>query len=101
MYYHTIHYNKMISSNDMKFITSASIEAEKSPVLMRHGAVAVVNGKIMGKGYNHYRSSSSDGFISNCYACHAEIAALRNMFYTCGTNTYGKHSNNIKVVYGY
>ena len=88
----------MLSNNDMKFIVHATSEAQKSPVLMRHGAVAVVNGKIMGRGHNHYRTTSKDQFISNTCTCHAEIASLRNMFYNCGTNTYGKHGNNIKVV---
>ena len=55
----------MISATDMKFLMCATCEAEKSPVLMRHGAVAVANGKVLGKGYNHYRSTSMDGFIVN------------------------------------
>ena len=88
----------MISATDMKFLMCATCEAEKSPVLMRHGAVAVANGKVLGKGYNHYRSTSMDGFIVNTCTCHAEMACLRNMFYNNRTNTYGKHSNNIKVV---
>lgn len=88
----------ILSTRDMSFINSAINEATKSEVLMRHGAVAVTNGKIMGRGHNHYRSSSKDDFIKNTCTCHAEIASLRNMFHTCGTNTYGKHSNSIKVV---
>ena len=88
----------MLSTRDMTFINSAINEATKSEVLMRHGAVAVTNGKIMGRGHNHYRSSSKDDFIKNTCTCHAEIASLRNMFHSCGTNTYGKHSNSIKVV---
>lgn len=88
----------MISMTDMRYITHAAYEAEKSPVLMRHGAVAVVNGKIVGRGHNHYRSTSRDNFIKNTCTCHAEIACLRNMFYTYGTNTYGKNSIPIKVV---
>ena len=83
---------------DLRYITHAAYEAEKSPVLMRHGAVAVVNGKIVGRGHNHYRSTSRDNFIKNTCTCHAEIACLRNMFYTYGTNTYGKNSIPIKVV---
>ena len=51
----------------------------------------------MGTGHNHYKCFSKDGFISNTGTCHAEIASLRNMFHKCGSNTYGKHSNNIKV----
>ncbi len=88
----------ILSTRDMTFINSAINEATKSEVLMRHGAVAVTNGKIMGRGHNHYRSSSKDDFIKNTCTCHAEIASLRNMFHTCSTNTYGKHSNSIKVV---
>ena len=88
----------MLSTRDMTFINSAIKEATKSEVLMRHGSVAVTNGKIMGRGHNHYRSTSKDDFINNTCTCHAEIASLRNMFHSCGTNTYGKHSNSIKVV---
>ncbi len=88
----------MLSSTDYKLLNSAAFEAQKSHVLMRHGAVAVTNGKILGRGHNHYRSTSKDDFIQNTCTCHAEIACLRNMFHTCGTNTYGKHSNSIKVV---
>ena len=87
-----------ISNTDAKFINVAYEESLKSDVLMKHGAVAVVNGKIMGKGYNNYRTFSKDNFIRNTCTCHAEISALRSMYYKCGTNTYGKHSNNIKVV---
>ena len=87
----------MISVTDLKYISHAAVQAEKSPVLMRHGAVAVVNGKIVARGHNHYRSTSRDNFIKDTCTCHAEIACLRNMFYTYGTNTYGKNSIPIKV----
>jgi hypothetical protein len=87
-----IHNASMLSNSDQAFINSAFNEALKSPVLMRHGAVAVVNRKIMGRGYNHYRSHSKDSFIVNSCTCHAEIASLRNMFHSCG-----KQSNSIKV----
>ena len=89
----------MVSVTESRFVNAAIQEAMKSPVLMRHGAVAVASGKIMGRGFNHYRTNSKDNFISNTCTCHAEIASLRNMFHTCTTNTYGKHSNNIKVDY--
>ena len=86
------------SVTDMRYISLAMEEAQKSKVLMRHGALAVVNGKIMGRGHNHYRTNSKDNFIKNTCTCHAEIACMRDMFYRCGSNTYGKHSNSIKVV---
>tara|TARA_B100001093_G_scaffold213898_1_gene205154 strand:- start:79 stop:357 length:279 start_codon:yes stop_codon:yes gene_type:complete len=87
-----------LSITDMKFVNYAANEAVKSPVLMRHGSVAVANGKILGRGHNHYRCTSRDNFISNTCTCHAEIACLRNMFHSCGTNTYGKNGISIKVV---
>lgn len=87
----------MISNTDYRFIVEATSQAMKSPVLMRHGAVAVSNGKIMGKGFNHYRSNSKDDFIKNTCTCHAEIACLRNMYYSCSSNEYGKHGISIKV----
>lgn len=92
-----IHANHNVTNNEQTFINHAFNEALKSPVLMRHGAVAVANGKVLGRGHNHYRTYSKDCFISNTCTCHAEIASLRNMFHSCGNNTYGKHSNSIKV----
>mgnify|MGYP001220771705 FL=1 len=83
------------STRDLVFNVAANM-AMKSPVLMRHGSVAVACGKIMGRGFNNYRTSSKDSFIVNTCTCHAEIACLRNMFHNCTTNTYGKHGNNIK-----
>ena len=88
----------MLSNTDMRYIIQAASEAEKSPVLMRHGSVAVANGKVRGRGHNHYKGHSKDGFITNSCTCHAEIASLRNMFHSCCTNAYGKHGNNIKGV---
>lgn len=79
----------MISKKDFSFINMAANEAHNSPCLMRHGCVAVLNGRIIGKGYNNYRCSSRDGFIHNCMTCHAEIAALRQVH---------KHTQKFKKV---
>jgi len=68
-----------ISNKEDRFIQSAAEQAAQSPCLMRHGCVAVLNGRIVGRGYNNYRSKSKDGFINNCMTCHAEIAALRQV----------------------
>jgi deoxycytidylate deaminase len=69
----------IISNKEDRFIQSAIEQAEMSPCLMRHGCVAVRNGRIVGRGYNNYRCRSKDGFINNCMTCHAEIAALREV----------------------
>ena len=68
-----------ISNKEDRFIQSAAEQAEMSPCLMRHGCVAVRNGRIVGRGFNNYRSKSKDGFINNCMTCHAEIGALRQV----------------------
>jgi tRNA(Arg) A34 adenosine deaminase TadA len=86
----------MISRAEEIFINIASIEAEKSSLLMRHGCVVVKNGKIVGRGYNNPRSTSRDNFIQNSCSCHAEMAALRQFYHRSLTNTYGKYSESIK-----
>ena len=71
-----------LSASDHSFLSLASLEASKSNLQQRHGAVAVTNGKIRGRGYNSGRTQSSDGFINNTCSCHAEIAALRDMWHS-------------------
>lgn len=90
----------ILSSTDERYLCSAADEAKKSNLLSRHGCVAVANGKILGRGYNSSRTRSRDGFICNTCSCHAEVAALRNMFHSCSTNTYGKYGKHIKVAGG-
>ena len=51
----------MISVKDDQFISAACNLAMQSNMLQRHGCVAVVNGKIVGEGYNNYRNYSKDG----------------------------------------
>ena len=63
--------------NDEKFVAIAVIEAEKSALPARLGCVAVVNGKIIARGFNHYRTFSKDGLIENTCSCHAEMDVLR------------------------
>ena len=68
-----------VSNKDERFIQKAAEQASQSPCLMRHGCVAVINGRVVGRGYNNYRCVSRDGFIHNCMTCHAEMAALREV----------------------
>lgn len=88
----------MISATDEAFMCYAANEATKSDLQSRHGCVAVVSGKILGRGHNSSRTQSCDGFIKNTCSCHAEVAALRDLWHSCGTNTYGKYSKQIKGV---
>lgn len=63
--------------SDEKYAISALREATKSDLCMRHGCVAVVSGKIVARGHNHYRTYSNDGLLDTCFSCHAEIDVLR------------------------
>ena len=65
------------SNSDYRYMSIAADEAHKSSVLYRHGCLAVVSGKIMARGHNHYRSYSKDGLIKHACTCHAEIDVLR------------------------
>ncbi|MAH21019.1 MAG: hypothetical protein CMB96_06270 [Flavobacteriaceae bacterium] len=71
-----------ISKSDQHFINEAFNASLESPCQMRHGCVAVANGKIVGRGCNHYRSLSRDGIVQNTCTCHAEMAAIRNCLRT-------------------
>lgn len=80
------------------YISEASLEATKSPCRTQHGCVAVVNGRIIARGHNHYRNSSSDGFVNDICTCHAEMAALRNIYRTInGRGHYNKNTKRNKI----
>ena len=49
-----------VSMRDRAFASRAFDCAQKSTMLMRHGCVAVANGRVISTGYNHDRSHSSD-----------------------------------------
>ena len=91
----------MLSAKNQRFINFAAEECLKSQVLMRHGCVAVMNGKVVGRGYNNYRNRTSDGFVGeNVCTCHSEMAALREvhkMLRVGSCNNYGKWMDSIKV----
>ena len=78
----------MLSIKDQKFINIALEECCKSNVLMRHGCVAVMNGKIIAQGHNSYRNRTNDGFINNQGSCHAEISVLRSIFHIHSNKKY-------------
>ena len=71
----------MISASEEQYMQLALDVAQKSPCNMKHGAVCVVKGRVVGRGYNHYRGQARDGFIQNSCTCHAEIAAVRNAYH--------------------
>tara|TARA_R110002074_G_scaffold377069_1_gene554403 strand:- start:204 stop:476 length:273 start_codon:yes stop_codon:yes gene_type:complete len=85
----------MVSVTDENYLSYAANEASKSTLLSQHGCIAVANGKIIGRGHNSCRTQSQDGFICNTCSCHAEMAALREVYKQTSTQ-YGNHINMIK-----
>lgn len=85
--------SKQIFKRDYKFAGIAEEMSHKSQMLMRHGCVAVRNGRIIAKGYNHYRTRVR-GFSCGC-SCHAEIDVLRKCFKEGNGNTRERD----KVIY--
>jgi len=65
------------TQNDERFVSVAVSEAEKSTLSAKLGCVAVVSGKIIARGFNHYRTFSKDGLIEKTCSCHAEMDVLR------------------------
>ena len=60
----------------------------ESNINIRHGCVAVLNGKVVAQGFNNERCFSSDGLIRETWCCHAEIDTIRKLLYSViGTKT--------------
>jgi deoxycytidylate deaminase len=72
--------------------------ALRSPIKIRHGCVAVLNGKVVAQGFNHERCFSRDGLITRTSCCHAEIDAVRKTCYAltrCKWLTEATRNNRI------
>lgn len=85
-----------ISQQDEHFIQAALVEAQNSPCNMKHGAVAVSGGKILGRGFNHYRCHTRDGIVGDSCTCHAEMAAIRQILRRVN-HSHGHFEHSIKV----
>ena len=90
-----------VSTSDEQYVSRAAEAALNSQMLMKHGCVAVLNGKIIATGCNNDRNYSNDGFVNhNVCSCHAEIDVLRKVYHSCmSSNTKGKAGNWRKVFY--
>ena len=75
------------TNNDDKYVSLAAAEAEKSQLRAKLGCIAVVSGKVIAKGCNHYRTFSKDKLIEKTCSCLAEIDVLRKCL---------KHNKNEK-----
>lgn len=86
----------LLSLTEQRYVIHAALESTKSDLVSKHGCVAVANGKIIGRGHNSSRTQSRDGFIRNTCSCHAEIAAIRDVFHTNFDNTFCKYRTKMK-----
>lgn len=84
-----------LTSSDYYYLMKAANESINSHMASKHGCVAVLNGKIIGRGHNSDRTQSNDGFINKSCSCHAEIAAIRNVWHQ---NCNGSQFKNYQCV---
>ena len=81
----------MLSINDQTYLCHAAHESTKSTLPSRHGAIAVVNGRIMGRGHNSDRTQSQDGL----FMIHAHVMRRSRHCVICGTPAAQIHMENI------
>lgn len=67
-----------LSKKHTRCIQEAINQSNKSPCAQRHGCVIAGGGKILGQGFNNYRTQFNDKINRNCTSCHAEIHAIKN-----------------------
>jgi deoxycytidylate deaminase len=79
-----VYRQRHISNKDQRFASIALDEAAKSTLLMQHGCIAVLSGKIIAKACNNIRSHSKDGLLHyrKCCSAHAEICVLHKLCIT-------------------
>ena len=79
-----VYRQRHISNKDQRFASIALDEAAKSTLLMQHGCIAVLSGKVIAKGCNNIRSHSKDGLLHyrKCCSAHAEICVLHKLCIT-------------------
>ncbi len=79
-----VYRQRHISNKDQRFASIALDEAAKSKLLMQHGCIAVLSGKVIAKACNNIRSHSKDGLLHyrKCCSAHAEICVLHKLCIT-------------------
>ena len=86
-----------LSHKESNYISEAINEAKQSPVKIRHGAIAITGGRVIAKGFNHYRTQSADGYMGGL-TCHAECDVLHKLLkLQTNKNTFSSrtsHSTN-------
>ena len=83
-----------LSEKDYYYACMAAKTAIESTMTSRHGCVATSNnGKILSTAENCIRACSKEGFLADQCSCHAEIHALRKLYYS---HVYSSFQTNRK-----
>lgn len=81
-----------LTSNDYHNASLAAEAAEECTMTSRHGCVATCgNGKVLATASNCIRSCSKEGFLSDQCSCHAEVHALRKLYYSHVQSSFQTH----------
>lgn len=74
--------HQSLSNRKSQIFDRCVCEAEKSPMQFKHGCIATIGGKEIGKGYNTFKNySKHDNFLENTCSMHAEINVLRQIYH--------------------
>lgn len=88
-----------LTNKDYQNALLAARVAEDSTMASRHGCVATCgNGKVLATATNCIRSCSKEGFLNDQCSCHAEIHALRKLYYSHVQSSFQAHRKRYCVL---
>lgn len=88
-----------LTTKDYYHASMAATEANNSTMASRHGCVATCgNGKVLASASNCIRGCSKEGFLSDQCSCHAEIHALRKLYYSHVQSSFQTHRKRYCVL---
>lgn len=100
----------MLSKKDLSWLSVARAFAEESELKMKHGAIVVRGGSLMGTGYNKHRNDPAflpEDIVRENTTYHAESVAIRSagdncrggVIYIARVNRQGEDRNSRPCVY--
>lgn len=88
-----------LTNKDYQHALIAAKAAEHSTMASKHGCVATCgNGKVLATATNCIRSCSKEGFLDDQCSCHAEIHALRKLYYSHVQSSFQSHRTRYCVL---
>lgn len=100
----------MLSKKDLSWLSVARAFAKESELKMKHGAIVVRGGSLMGTGYNKHRNNPAflaEDIVRENTTYHAEAVAIRSagdncrggVIYIARVNRQGEDRNSRPCVY--